>query len=451
MPSLNSTGARLATILLTVLITCWGAQVQATIEIPLDRLGNLSLDAEQEQLEEILAYAKNDPYVVADLGRIAYQRSNFDLARRLWAQASSKEPNIPGPDVQLAFADIASGQLDGAQRRIDELNLPGTTDAHVVIAAAELAMARNDQQQANQLLQRALDMAPKLPAAHLTLGHFQETTGDVASAQASYEKVAELLPDRTHGWLRLGALMFRQRRHGEALAAYQKAEKCHGVQPLAETRMGEAFYLQGDLFAAHRQFTAALERKADDPFPRLRLAQTLARAGRAMEASAQLQQILAAQEYPEAVRLLAEHEMQAGNAKEAIDLYRRALKANPNDWVAANNLSILFVQTGGPADEAVALVDQAAKLAPPTLASLQGTKGCALWHAGRFAEAEPLLAAAIAAVPNYSWTRYCYGQTLHALKRDTEAREQFEACLFLDPAFPKRDEIAKILAALPAN
>jgi hypothetical protein len=54
-------------------------------------------------------------------------------------------------------------------------------------------------------------------------------------------------------------------------------------------------------------------------------------------------------------------------------------------------------------------------------------------------------------VPNYALTRYCYGQTLHALKRDAEAREQFEASLFLDPDFPHREKVAQILAGMPGR
>jgi tetratricopeptide (TPR) repeat protein len=351
----------------------------------------------------------------------------------------------------LTFADVASGRLESAQTRLDELNVAATSDPHVVIAAGELALVRNDLQQANELLKRALDMAPQLAAAHLAFGHLMESTGDLAAAQSSYEKAAQLQPDRTPGWLKLAALHFRQDHFAEAMEAFQHAEKCRGNQPLAETRMGEAYYLRGDVFAAHKQFTAAVERKSDDPFPRLRVAQILARVGRPTESRGQLEQILAAQEYPAALQMMAESELVASNLESAVKYYQRGLKAKPEDWVAANNLALLLVQTKGPADEAVKVIQLALEHAPPGVASIKGTQGCVLWYAGRLDEAEPLLKQAIAAAPNYSWTRYCYGRVLAAQQRTAEAREQFEACLFLDPTFARRDEVTQILAKLPRD
>jgi tetratricopeptide (TPR) repeat protein len=301
---------------------------------------------------------------------------------------------------------------------------------------------------AHALLQRALDMAPHYAATHSTLGHYMEVTGQIETAQSSYEKVTELEGDRAAGWLRLAALHFRQNRPHDALAAYRRAETCRGNQPLAETRLGEAYFLRGDWYAAYRWFTAAVERNADDPFPRMRLAQILDRAGRPDEARTRLELILKSTEYPEALKVAAEKELTSGNHQAAIEFYRRRLKAIPEDWVSTNNLALLLVQTNGSAKEASELIDRAIRLAPQPAAALQGTSGCVHWHAGRIDEAEPLLRQAITALPNNSWTRYCYGQVLRAQHRPAEAREQFLACQFLDPSFPRRDEVTRILAQL---
>ena len=419
----------------------------ASISLPREKLGELSLDEEQKQLEALLAQSKGDPYVVEQLARIAYQRSNVTLARQLWDRAASEEPNIAGAAVQLAFADIASGRLESAQKRLNDLDVANTTDAHVVIAAADLAMVRNDLKTAHGLLMRALDLAPQYAATHLTLGHLYEVAGQDDSAQTQYEKVTELQPDRASGWLRLANLDFRKGRYQQALDAYRKAEKCRGIQPLAETRMGEAYYRSGDTYAAHQQFVAALKRKPDDPFPRLRLAQTLRQTGRKEQARAELDKIVKSTEYPEALRIIGDDELTAGNRSEAIKFYRRALKANDRDWISANNLAILLVQTKGSPDEALKLVEIAEKAAPQPLASILGTKACVLWFAGRNKEAEPLFEQAIAAVPNYPWTRYCYGQMLRATNRPAEAKEQFRACLFLDPKFERREELGDVGSA----
>jgi tetratricopeptide (TPR) repeat protein len=424
---------------------------QASIDVPLKDLGEISLDEKQIQLEALLKQSGGDPYVLEELGRIAYQRSNVPLANELWTRAAQLQPNIARPEVQLVFADLAAGELDSAQKRLDQIGVARSTDPHVVIAAGELAMLRRDAKAANQLLQRALDMAPHYAATHSTLGYFMEISGQVESAQTFYQKVTELEPDRAPGWLRLAALHFRQNRAAQALAAYRRAEKCRGNQPLAETRLGEAYYLRGDLVSAHALFAAAVKRNENDPFPRLRVAQILERTGQTEASREQLDHILKSQEYPEALKLVAENELKAGNMEQALDYYRRRVKAMPEDWVAANNLALLIVQTKGSADEAMALIDSAMSSVPQQLPALQGTMGCALWYAGRIDEAEPMLQTAIAALPNNSWTRYCYGQVLLAQQRSAAAREQFEACRFLDPQFPRRDEVSQILAKLESD
>lgn len=421
----------------------WGS-----LEIPLATVGEEPLVERQRQLEELEKRSGGDPYVLEELGRIAYQRANLPLARQLWDKAAQQQPNIPRAAVQLVFASIAAGRLEEAQRQLEALDVASMNDAHVVIAAGELALVRNDLKGANEFLARALDLAPQYAATHLTLGHFSEVSGDYSAAQASYEKATELEPDRAAGWLRLAALHFRLNRPEEALAAFRKAEACRGIQPLAETRMGEAYYLNNDLFNAYKQFTAAVARDKKDPFPHLRVAQIFDRTDHADQAQAEIEQILASQEYPEALKVAAEVELKRDRLDQAIEYYRRALKANPEDWVIANNLAILLVQTGGSGGEAMQYVDRAVRGAGPQAPALQGTRGCALWLAERFDEAEPVLKQAIAATPNYPWTRYCYGNVLLELDRPVEAREQFEACQFLDPAFPRHDEVSKRLAKL---
>jgi tetratricopeptide (TPR) repeat protein len=418
----------------------------ASLEAPLFTVGEQSLDERQRQLEELQEHSGGDPYVLEELGRIAYRRSNVPLARQLWDQAAEQDPNIPRAEVQLVFADISLGRLDAAQQRLEALDVGSMSDAHVLIAAGELALVRNDPKTANDFLIRALDMAPELPATHLTLGHFLEATHDDESAQASYEKVTELQPDRATGWLRLAALHFRMGRHDDALAAYRQAEACRGLQPVAETRMGEAYLLSNNLPAAIQHFGVAVKRDQEDPFPRLRIAQILRRVGRIDEARAQLEEILESTEYLAALKLMAEIELEANQLEKAIGFYRRALKAEPNDWQVANNLAILLVQTGGSGAEAVDFAVQARRAAGEQASVLQGAWGCALWLAERYDEAAPALEKAIAATPNYPWTRYCYGKVLLELDRPVEAREQFQTCQFLAPEFPRRDEVNRLLA-----
>ena len=421
--------------------------VYASIEVPELDLQFGSLKSQEEKLRILVKESNGDPYLLRELGRVIYRRGDTDLAKQMWDRAAAADPNFPKAEVELVFIAMANGDLAQAQQQLDRLNVASTKDAHVLIAAAELSMLRRDMQSANDLLLRAIDIAPQFWATHLTLGHFMEVSGDFETAQTFFEKVTELLPDRPNGWLRLAALHFRQGRVDEAFEAYRTAEKCKGRQPLAETRMGELYYLNNDHFAAYRFFNAAVRRNEEDPFPRLRLGQVLQRVGRTDEARVELEAILKTTEYPEALKSLAEMFFAQGEWKMASEYYRRALKVDPDDIVTCNNLAMLIVQDQGDAKDAVVLIERALQQSGNRqIPALKATQGCVLYCAGKVAEAEPMLAESVKILPNLPWVRYCYGNVLIARKKPAEARRQLEACLFLDPDFPRKPEVQELLS-----
>jgi tetratricopeptide (TPR) repeat protein len=441
--------SRFAPLLLGLSCIAAGPEGRASLTVPLSQLGDISLDQEQSRLTELLEKSGGDPYILEQLARLAYTRGNVPLATQLWDQAARQEPRIASAKVQLVFAELAAGNLEGARRRLEPLDVESAADPHVLLAAGELAVMSGEAEAANAHLMRALDLAPHYAVTHLTLGHFMEVTGQLETARTSYEKAAELQPEHSQGWLRLAALHLREGAEERALSAFRKAEECTGIQPLAETRMGEAYYLRGDLFNAFAYFQRAAERNQEDAFPKLRIAQVKYRAGRVSEALSDIRAILQNAEYPEALRVAAEYELQAGRLDNALSYYLRRLKAVPEDWIAANNTALLLVQTEGSADDAAGWIDRAIELAPQSSPALMGTKGCVLWYAGRASEAEPLLKQAVEALPNNPWTRYCYGKTLVERRRFAAARRQFAACQFLDPHFPRREEVERILAQPP--
>jgi tetratricopeptide (TPR) repeat protein len=52
----------------------------------------------------------------------------------------------------------------------------------------------------------------------------------------------------------------------------------------------------------------------------------------------------------------------AGKKKEALDTYREAIKAQPNNATALNNTAYMLVETGGSLDEALTLAQRALRL-----------------------------------------------------------------------------------------
>ena len=417
---------------------------------PLAQLGEIILKEPTLQLDSLLGLANGDAYQIEEFGRMALQKGNSTLAEKLWSKARELNPEIAAPDVQWVFADLSSGNMESAKERLEQLRYQNSDDPHVLIAGAEMVAMQRDYAAANALLVRALEKGPTLAITHLTLGSFFERTGDLDSALSSYLKAAELKPERASGFLHAAALLIRRGEMEQALDMYRKAEKCQGRQPLAETRMGEVYFIKNDWYRAHHYYAKALTRDAQDPFPRLRLAQTLLKTSHNEEGMRELNRVIQDHKYPEAYRVAADHALANGNLDAAISLYRERVKGAPQDWVAANNLAICLVQTEGSADEALQMISSAEHSAPAGVSSVKGTKGCVLWYRGDYQGAEALLTQAVRETPNSAWTRYCLGKSLLKLGKTSIAQEQLSNCLFLEPAFPRKAEVEQLLAKPPA-
>lgn len=89
---------------------------------------------------------------------------------------------------------------------------------------------------------------------------------------------------------------------------------------------------------------------------------------------------------------------QIGDIAGAEAMYRRAIKAQPDNAAAMNNLAYLLITSGGSADEALELASKAIALAP-RMTTFLDTKGAALLKLGRAPEAEALFRKALAIDP----------------------------------------------------
>ena len=435
----------IACIILTCVLS--HCSVQAGVITGSQSGGASALQETERQLRALLKESGEQPYLMRELGRVLYRQGRESLAKQLWDRAAERDPNLADSTVELIYAKLAGGDTEDASQRLRNLDFESSRDPHVLIAAAELALVTRDVEKAEEFIAKAHGLAPEIEPTNVAMGFLLETQGDLEEAQTYYRRATEIVPDHPVAWIKLGNIHFRENRIAEAREMFAKAEKCLGPQPLAETRIGELHFLKGNFFQAHRSFQQAIERDEEDPFPRFRLGQSLERAGRLPEARQEYEQVLEGTEYAVALKALARLDFLDNRLAEARDLYRRAITRNPKDVLACNNLAMILVQLDESPDEAMILIERAmGQMSTGPSDALVSTYGCVLCFAKKFSQAESTLAAAVQKQPNLSWNRYSYGVVLTANGKQPEAREQFEACLWLDPDFPRKKEIEKIVA-----
>ena len=124
--------------------------------------------------------------------------------------------------------------------------------------------------------------------------------------------------------------------------------------------------------------------------------------------------------------------------------FREAIRLDPKNAFARNNLAYFFAEKNRNIDEALRLVDEAILLSPSNAPFLD-TKGWVLYRLGRYEEALPFIKKALALSPETSELHLHLGQVLLAKRHFKDAIRAFEHALAYDP---DNKEIARRLSRL---
>ena len=131
----------------------------------------------------------------------------------------------------------------------------------------------------------------------------------------------------------------------------------------------------------------------------------------------------------------------------AMQVYERALKANPNFWFAANNLAFLlgeFSNQKADLERALDLSQKALKLRPGDPAILD-TIGWVYYRMGDFSKAQGLIEQALAGAPDSPILNYHMGMALYRTDQLPEAAEKLAKALEGDAEFNGRAEAEETL------
>ncbi|MEO6237907.1 MAG: tetratricopeptide repeat protein [Vicinamibacterales bacterium] len=233
-------------------------------------------------------------------------------------------------------------------RRTVPLAAAGVVLACAVTARAQVAHWANSV----ELWQHATRVTPGSYIAHENLGQALRERGQLADAQASYQRALKNAPARSPGYLAvihnsLGLVSIRAGHSAEALDHFAAAVKLNPAFAEAQSNLGNGLAAAGHLDEAIECYREAVRLKPDYTEPRVGLGGALLRAGNAADAIPQ---------YREALRLdpnLAEAHNGLGGALAmtgqdgaAMTQYAEALRLKPELPTAHLNIALLFIKKG---------------------------------------------------------------------------------------------------------
>jgi tetratricopeptide (TPR) repeat protein len=229
------------------------------------------LDLARSAAEAALARCDDpaEPAVAGDDG-LARQAAGAALARVLNAEG-----------IALAEAGDHAAALFAFKRAVD-LD-PDWSAPHVNIGASFVALGKP--RRARRAYEEAVAVEPENPIAHYDLGLLLRAGGETAEARMALERAAELDPRSDTIASALADLYIDLDEPGLAVELMTDVVERRACDADAWTRLGAAFLADGDREGAEAAWRQALSIDPDHRGACRRLADTLARDGRVLEAT----------------------------------------------------------------------------------------------------------------------------------------------------------------------
>jgi tetratricopeptide (TPR) repeat protein len=381
----------------------------------------------------------------------AYQLTGENtLARESFEHAVALYPGQVDARRSLAALESQSGRLQQARARLDELLKQRPDDLAALDMLMTLDLVTKNWVEAERTLNRLRAVSKDSVVAFLAEGRLRQAQGQLDKAGVAYEGAAALAPNNPEPLLSLVKLDVAR---GHADRARIRLDALLATRPdhlYGHGLLGEVMALSGNSREADAQF-----REASRLNPKwitlwldwggMWLAQK-----RPDQAVQVIQAGLKANPDSEELHMLiaSAYSIQ-GQIENAITAYDGALRLNPRNALAANNLAVLLVdykEDPQNLQKAFALSRDFEKEAPHPL--FLDTLGWVRFKMGQQEEALRLMKEAVAKSPEVPMLNYHLGMAFYQSGNTAEARTYLSKALKSAETFQGRQEAEQILSQM---
>ncbi|WP_042698668.1 tetratricopeptide repeat protein [Azospirillum sp. B506] len=296
----------------------------------------------------------------------------------------------------------------------------------------------NDNLQAIEFIEKAVELAPEVPDYHANHGIVLQRLGRLDEAEASQRRALDRDPTHVGAHFNLGLVLAAQNRLAEAASHYAEAARLSPDLADAHLNLGAALQGLGRAEEALIAHARAADLLSGDPRPWTNRAVSLRHLGRLQEAAEALRkaaELGGGTADPAALSALAAALHAAGRIEDAAERYADALRLDPRDSFSLNGLG-LCLKVLGQLEDAATCFDAATAIDPGHADALNNL-GSVRNTQGRYAEAEALHRAAIRHRPDFASAWNNLGNARHANGRTADAWRPWHVALALDPVLPE--------------
>jgi putative PEP-CTERM system TPR-repeat lipoprotein len=413
--------------------------------------------ASERKLDEALqaaeAATKADRTIVPAhfvLARVQAARGNTEAAIAAYAEALKLNPALPAALIEMARLQLSSARaLEALQAAQQAVALqPNSPEAVLTLARAQVVTGNVDA--ATRTLTTMAAVYAGSDVVHSQLGTLYAVTGDARSARRSYERalaIDEFNIEALNGLFALD-LAANTPAAGRPRIEQRLAKRPNSAELLI---LGARTYqMLGDTGRSEQLLRRAVEAQPSNIQGFMLLGQLYVLQRRTDEAIAEFERIVSVRPTSVSAHTLVAMLLEASNRRDAARVrYEQVLSIDPRAPVAANNLAVLYAETGGNLDEALRLA-QTAKAGLPDSPDVADTLGWIHYQRGSYAQAVAVLKESVSRQPNNAAFQYHLGMAHWKNGELRPARTALEAGLKLNPLAAEANEARTTLNLLTA-
>ncbi len=406
------------------------------------------------ELQAVVNAAPDNFVARYNLGRAHVARGEWEQARQQFTQAIQQRPDYLPARLALAQLQVMRGEYEPALNSVKEILQVDKTNgpARMIQAAALLGEKRFAD--ARSLLEAVKQANPNAPDIDFSLGMVALKEGKLQEAEQIFRKAYAENPKDSRGLVGLVEAMAAANHYDQAIQFLQGEMAKSPTRQDLQMALGNLAVRAGNFDLAVRQFQAVLNELDPNSKGRaevlLRLGVTLRKKGDvngAIQALAKAREVLP--DNSMVVDELALALQIADRKPEARQAYEQAVKLDPQNGYALNNLAFLIADGGGDLDQALTYAQRAKQLLP-NLYEVSDTLGWIYLKKNMSDNATDIFQSLVAKAPANSTYRYHLGMA-YAQKGDKpKALAELRKALQSTPAKDEANKIKDLINKLQA-
>jgi len=404
------------------------------------------------ELQAVVNAAPDNFVARFNLGRAHVARGELEQARQQFSEAIRERPDYVPGRLALAQLEVMQRQYDAALEsvnavlRIDKKNGP----ARMIEASAYVGQKKYAE--ARQLIETMQQSNPNSADVTFSLGMIDLHEQKYKEAEDTFRKAYQQNPKDSRGLVGLVESLARQNKYDEATQVLQQELVKDPKNIDLLIALGNIAVRSGNFDLGISQFQKVLDTLDKNSKIRgqvyLRMGETYRRKGDLNGAVAALYK--AKEVLPDnslVVSTLAQALDIAGRKPEAVQTWEQAVKLDPRNAVALNNLAFLMAESGGDLDQALTYAQRAEQMMP-SMNEVSDTLGWIYLKKNLSDNAMDIFQRLVTRAPDNSTYRYHLGMALSQKGDRPRAIKELQQALHSNPSKEEEGKIRDLIGKL---